>query len=177
MNNDAALVNFEQIVGNLILQEPTDNGDIVAALNDIELCKKHLELFTKRVASPNVSWKHLMIIVEKLVNKTLGLWHTITSKPVKQLMTTVVDTVIHSKAHDYEGENVKFLDYFPHGSGDVFVILHGKLLRLKSLLLENKQPQNESVSDNCKDLIAYTIFFMVVWELIDDQEGSSTHRE
>lgn len=44
----------------------------------------------------------------------------------------------------------------------VLIQLHIKLHRLTNLVLHNKEPKNESIDDNIKDLAGYTTLFKMI---------------
>jgi len=67
------------------------------------------------------------------------------------------------KAHDYQNPNsrVRQADYYPHGAWTIMDIICAKYLRMISVLEAMEaggQPNFESITDSCLDLINYTSF-------------------
>lgn len=72
--------------------------------------------------------------------------------------------IAHSKQHDYESGLVSFLDYWPEGSRDIWLLVYGKYLRLVSLSNIGRKAVHESFEDNCADLASYALWTAVVIE-------------
>src|SRR5262245_44766016 len=87
---------------------------------------------------------------------------------MKRTYKQVVDRVLHfyeTKSKDYNSDGVRFTDYFPEGCRDLFLAVHGKALRLRSLVGRNgpvQEPNHESISDNALDLAAYAVWMSVL---------------
>ena len=70
------------------------------------------------------------------------------------------------KSEDYQNKNssIKQADYYPRGCFTILDIMHGKMLRIKSVLeameSNNYDPNSESLEDSAKDLINYSSFFV-----------------
>lgn len=70
------------------------------------------------------------------------------------------------KSEDYQNKNssIKQADYYPRGCFTILDIMHGKMLRIKSVLeameSNNYDPNFESLEDSAKDLINYSSFFV-----------------
>ena len=70
------------------------------------------------------------------------------------------------KSNDYQNKysSVKQADYYPRGCYTILDIMHGKMLRIKSILeameSNNYDPNFESLEDSAKDLINYSSFFV-----------------
>jgi hypothetical protein len=81
------------------------------------------------------------------------------------------------KSEDYQNKHstVKQSDYYPRGCLSLFDIMHGKLLRIKSVLESNNKPNFESLEDSAKDLINYSSFF--VSYLRGKMEGQSLDKD
>jgi hypothetical protein len=64
------------------------------------------------------------------------------------------------KAHDYQNpkSTVKQIDYYPHGFQSLYDILNAKLLRIRSLMESDVEPNHESLDDSLRDLINYASF-------------------
>ena len=71
-----------------------------------------------------------------------------------------------SKSQDYQNpaSKIKHADYYPRGCATILDIIHGKVLRMYSILegmeldLDYK-PNHESLEDSAIDLINYAAFF------------------
>ena len=70
------------------------------------------------------------------------------------------------KSRDYQNPNssVKQADYYPNGVQTIYDVMHGKMLRMKSVMeaMQSKgyDPNFESLEDSAKDLINYASFFV-----------------
>ena len=70
------------------------------------------------------------------------------------------------KSNDYQNKNssIKQADYYPRGCFTILDIMHGKVLRMRSVLeameSNNYDPNFESLEDSAKDLINYSSFFV-----------------
>ncbi len=89
---------------------------------------------------------------------------------IEGVLARVKETLIN-KGHDYTNkdpiENFKLLEeYGIQPTQAVMQLIAIKWNRLKNLIMNNKQPKNESVDDNELDLICYTILLHVVREEI-----------
>lgn len=69
------------------------------------------------------------------------------------------------KSNDYQNPNSKIrqADYYPNGVVTLLDIIHGKVLRMRSVTEAmqndpNYQPNFESIEDSAKDLINYASF-------------------
>lgn len=68
------------------------------------------------------------------------------------------------KGNDYQNaaSRIKQADYYLHGIDTMYDIMHGKMLRIQSLLEAHRatghKPNNESLEDSFKDLINYGSF-------------------
>ena len=82
-----------------------------------------------------------------------------------------IQALEESKGEDYEAGGVEFTDYYPEGLSDLWLILHGKTLRLKSLVRGGKEPNHESVADNALDLAVYALKFAVWARIIQEGKG------
>jgi len=66
------------------------------------------------------------------------------------------------KAGDYNSGGIEFIHYWPAGPSDVWIMVHGKSLRLTSLLLSGREPNFESIANNCLDCASYIIWLWVI---------------
>lgn len=66
------------------------------------------------------------------------------------------------KSADYNASNVSRDEYWPFGRKSFVQMLWTKVLRLRSLVADDRTPQNESIEDTAKDLIVYSLF-MIEW--------------
>ena len=70
------------------------------------------------------------------------------------------------KSRDYQNPNssVKQADYYPNGVQTIYDVMHGKMLRIKSVMeamqSDGYNPNFESLEDSAKDLINYASFFV-----------------
>lgn len=64
------------------------------------------------------------------------------------------------KAADYQGSSIQLSDYFPFKKLSYTQMLWIKMLRLRSLVEDNKTPKNESIRDTLLDIINYTTFMI-----------------
>ena len=71
------------------------------------------------------------------------------------------------KSNDYQNPNsrIRQADYYPRGCATILDVMHGKVLRLQSVIeameLDPDYSQNfESLEDSAKDLINYSTFFV-----------------
>lgn len=70
------------------------------------------------------------------------------------------------KSRDYQNPNssVKQADYYPNGVQTIYDVMHGKMLRMKSVMEamqgDGYDPNFESLEDSAKDLINYASFFV-----------------
>ena len=70
------------------------------------------------------------------------------------------------KARDYQNPNstVQQSDYYPNGVQSIHDTMHGKMLRMKSVMEamrgQDYDPNFESLEDSAKDLINYASFFV-----------------
>lgn len=63
------------------------------------------------------------------------------------------------KGQDYN--NVPQADYYPNGLEDIWVMMHQKMTRIRSLLKAGPCEQNyEGIEDSARDLINYAAFFI-----------------
>ena len=83
------------------------------------------------------------------------------------------------KANDYQNPNstVRQADYYPNGVQSIHDTMHGKMLRMKSVMEamrgEGYDPNFESLEDSAKDLINYASFFVAYLRNgIDGQDGT-----
>ena len=84
------------------------------------------------------------------------------------------------KSNDYQNPNstIRQADYYPRGIASILDIIHGKTLRMRSVLeaMENDpnyKPNFESLEDSGKDLINYGSFFVAfIRGGIDGQESN-----
>ena len=74
--------------------------------------------------------------------------------------------IIDKKGSDYQNPNsrVRQADYYPRGCFTILDIMHGKMLRMHSLLETMEKdprtsPNYESLEDSAVDLINYAAFF------------------
>lgn len=101
----------------------------------------------------------------KLIAKEgIALWMSLEEITKRKAIERVLEVNVR-KGEDYQSGGVKFLDYWPGGASDIWVILWGKCLRLQSLLNSKGSPNFESIGDSCLDLIAYAGWTSVVWNL------------
>jgi hypothetical protein len=73
----------------------------------------------------------------------------------------------NAKANDYQNKNSRILqaDYYTNGCATIHDIMHGKMLRMQSVMeaMQNDPSYNptfESLEDSAKDLINYASFFV-----------------
>lgn len=69
------------------------------------------------------------------------------------------------KGRDYQNPNstVRQADYYPNGVQSIHDVMHGKMLRMKSVMeamQHGSEPNFESLEDSAKDLINYASFFV-----------------
>lgn len=83
------------------------------------------------------------------------------------------------KSRDYQNPNstVQQADYYPNGVQSIHDVMHGKMLRMKSVMEamrgEDYEPNFESLEDSAKDLINYASFFVAYCrQKIEGQDGS-----
>lgn len=83
------------------------------------------------------------------------------------------------KANDYQNPNstVRQADYYPNGVQSIHDVMHGKMLRMKSVMEAMRgndyDPNFESLEDSAKDLINYASFFVAYCrQAIDGQDGT-----
>ena len=64
------------------------------------------------------------------------------------------------KGADYQSakSTVKQADYYPSGCKTIYEIMHAKMLRIKSLIEADGEPNFEGIEDSAKDLINYSSF-------------------
>lgn len=84
------------------------------------------------------------------------------------------------KSQDYQNPNsrVRQADHYLRGIDTIYDTMHGKMLRILSLLEASKfgeAPKNESIEDSLKDLINYASFG-VSW-LRGKMDGQNTTRD
>lgn len=80
-----------------------------------------------------------------------------------------------SKGKDYESGGVKFTDYYSCVR-DVWLQVHRKALRLKSLLGDPKQtekPNHETIRQNAIDLAGYALW-LAAWLEVEEQSEQQT---
>lgn len=77
---------------------------------------------------------------------------------IKVLLQAV--DVQRKKSADYQNprSTVQQADYYPRGIDSIEDIIHGKRLRIKSLLEAGVDPNNESLEDSYIDIINYCSF-------------------
>lgn len=51
-------------------------------------------------------------------------------------------------------------EYYPNGLSDIWVMMHQKMTRIRSLLTESGENNFESLEDSARDLINYAAFFI-----------------
>lgn len=83
------------------------------------------------------------------------------------------------KARDYQNPNstVQQADYYPNGVQSIHDTMHGKMLRMKSVMEamrgQDYDPNFESLEDSAKDLINYASFFVAYCrQKIEGQDGT-----
>lgn len=83
------------------------------------------------------------------------------------------------KARDYQNPNstVQQSDYYPNGVQSIHDTMHGKMLRMKSVMEamrgQDYDPNFESLEDSAKDLINYASFFVAYCRgKIEGQDGT-----
>ena len=83
------------------------------------------------------------------------------------------------KARDYQNPNstVQQADYYPNGVQSIHDVMHGKMLRMKSVMEamrgQDYDPNFESLEDSAKDLINYASFFVAYCrQKIEGQDGT-----
>jgi len=66
------------------------------------------------------------------------------------------------KGADYQSVNssVKQADYYPSGCKTILEIMHAKMLRLRSLIESDSEPNFEGIEDSAKDLCCYASFLV-----------------
>jgi hypothetical protein len=76
-------------------------------------------------------------------------------------------TIQEKKSRDYQNgiSSVRQSDYYPRGCRTIHEIMHGKMLRMKSILdtceqSNDYEPNFESLRDSAVDLINYASFFV-----------------
>lgn len=81
--------------------------------------------------------------------------------PLLRILGSVM-TLQRKKAADYNASSIARDDYWIFGPKSFVQMLWTKVLRLRSLVLDDRAPQNESIEDTAKDLIVYSLF-MIEW--------------
>ena len=67
--------------------------------------------------------------------------------------------LMRKKGQDYN--NIPQAEYYPNGLSDIWVMMHQKMTRLRSLLKSESDKENfESIQDSARDLINYAAFFI-----------------
>ena len=80
--------------------------------------------------------------------------------------------LMRAKGKDYN--RVPQAEYYPNGLPDIYCMMHQKMTRLKSLMLNSDKPNFESIDDTARDLINYTSFFIEFAEgKMDGQDDNS----
>jgi len=83
----------------------------------------------------------------------------------EEILTKIRDLNLKTKSEDYNSNGVNFVDYWPELTRDIFLAVHGKTLRLKSLVGRDGPvliPNHESIEDTSLDLAAYSIWLGVL---------------
>ena len=97
---------------------------------------------------------------------------------IKLITKRADDIVFGAKDHDYNsttGVQVDILDYYK--GWPIQGILHDinrKSLRLQSLLMSGREPNNESIEDNFTDLLNYTRIGYAVYKHFKSSEETNT---
>jgi len=79
--------------------------------------------------------------------------------------------LMRRKGQDYN--RVPQAEYYPNGLQDIWVMMHQKMTRLRSLLAADGDTNFESIDDTARDLINYASFFVEFAEgKMDGQEES-----
>ena len=143
-------------------------GDSVAHLSTKELvsnCEEHLtelELVLEDTDSERRT-RWMRIRLERVIVHTIQLAMFIDPlKSFEDFVEEILTMNLQDKAHDYESDQVSFVDYWPNGCRDLWVLPWGKCLRLKSLMSSMSTPKCESILDNCLDLASYSAW---LWSL------------
>jgi len=63
--------------------------------------------------------------------------------------------LLERKGRDYNGGGIKRDDYYIYGRRSLMTIVHGKYLRLRSLIEQETAPNFESIDDTLRDLANY----------------------
>ncbi len=90
----------------------------------------------------------------------LDLCGTNDPRTFEAAVTTIVHELAHTIVHkqrDYGKSNI--LDFGEHG---VLVRSNDKFARLKNLLLNNKEPSNESIEDTWTDVAGYAVIALLL---------------
>ena len=97
---------------------------------------------------------------------------------VKLITKKADDIIFGSKDHDYNsttGVKVDVLDYYKNWPIEgVLHDINRKSLRLQSLLLSGREPNNESIEDNFTDLLNYTRIGYAVYKHFKAINGKNT---
>jgi hypothetical protein len=81
------------------------------------------------------------------------------------------------KSQDYQNpnSNVKQAMHYRRGIDTIYDIIHGKMIRIQSLIESGNTPNHESIEDSFKDLINYASF--AVSYLRGKMEGQDPNRD
>ena len=97
---------------------------------------------------------------------------------IKLISKKADDIIFGSKDHDYNsttGVKVDILDYYKNWPIEgVLHDINRKCLRLQSLLLSDRKPNNESIEDNFTDLLNYTRIGYAVYKHFKAINDNST---
>lgn len=66
--------------------------------------------------------------------------------------------LMRRKSAVYNRSGVRQAEYYPNGVRDLWVLMHQKMTRIKSILSEDGPNDFESISDSLMDLINYSAF-------------------
>jgi len=170
-------------------QGPNINKEQIELLNINPECPNHNELNSKKIPDISIpSYKSIAQILgisrdtAKQVILLTGYPHE--QETIFNMMGYVKESSItklsdipepfvecallkKKKGEDYRLGNIKMKDYFPFGLLSYAQMLHTKVLRLRSLIENNKKPNNESIRDTLLDTINYACFAI---EAIDKKE-------
>jgi len=104
-------------------------------------------------------------LCEEVFLAALALWSsTEPEKTLDALLKEMLEVNLpeEGKGGDYNSGGIEFMHYWPAGPSDTWIMVHGKVLRLTSLLRSGREPNYESISNNCLDLCAYVTWLWVV---------------
>jgi hypothetical protein len=97
---------------------------------------------------------------------------------IKLITKNADDVVFGKKDHDYNsigGVKVDLLDYYKDWPLEGMLHdINRKVLRLKSILLSGREPDNESVEDNFMDLLNYVRIGYAVYKHFKDYPNNKT---